>query len=177
MTAQHGSNPKATSGRMDKHSMVLLCNRILPQTRADMCITRTESRGLMLNERSRTQEHTLHDPILRSSWTGNTDLCCGVLESSYPWLGDWADIDWDGTWGTFWEEMFCTWALWTVKLGWVGRLSSGPLFNPHSCHQCYIRKLSLCPLKGANIKKEEERTQPPLQKWEELDWNHFQPAL
>ena len=65
--------------------------------------------------------HTLHDPILQSSSTGNTDLRCG-------------DIDWDGTRGTFWEEMFCTWVLWTVKLGWVGRLSSGPLFNLHTRH-------------------------------------------
>ncbi|CAI9168279.1 unnamed protein product [Rangifer tarandus platyrhynchus] len=64
LTAQHGSNPKSTSGRMDKHSVVLLCNRILPQTSAATCITRTEPRGLMLNERSQTQEHTLHDPIL-----------------------------------------------------------------------------------------------------------------
>ena len=95
--------------------------------------------------------HTLRDPILRSSSTGNTDLRCG-------------DIDWDGTRGTFWEEMFCTWVLWTVKLGWVGRLPSGPLFNPHTRHQCYIPKLPLCPLKWANIKKEEEGTQPLLQK-------------
>ena len=28
--------------------------------------------------------------------------------------------------------MCCTWVLWTVKLGWVGRLFSGPLFNLHS---------------------------------------------
>ena len=55
VTVQRGNNPTSTSGRMDKHSVLLLCNRILPQTSTATCTTRTEPRDTLLDERSRTQ--------------------------------------------------------------------------------------------------------------------------
>lgn len=55
MTAQRGNNPMSTNGRMDKHSVVFLCNRILPQTSTATCMTWMEPRDMMLDERSQTQ--------------------------------------------------------------------------------------------------------------------------